>query len=110
MKIKCQPAVESSIKFLLERYEHARCDSDGVSNCVRCQVVFLAKSVREMLAEPEAQPMKVYSTDECEKHKGNHVWDMELRGGLHFVTKVCPLCEKEQPRSIPQSGSLTTKE
>jgi hypothetical protein len=48
--IQCRPAVESSIKFLLERYEQAKCDSDGVSNCVRCQVVFLAKSVREYFA------------------------------------------------------------
>lgn len=56
-QIKCREAVVSSIKLLLERFEKAQCDSDAVSDCARCNAVFLAKNVREMLdgtSVPEA--------------------------------------------------------
>lgn len=57
-QIQCREAVESSIKLVLERYEHAPCDDPGVSACLRCNAVFLAKSVREML---EAEPHDIRS-------------------------------------------------
>lgn len=53
-QIQCREAVESSFNFLIKHFENARCDSDAVSNCVRCQTVFLAKSVREMLLSAQS--------------------------------------------------------
>lgn len=50
-QIKCREAVESSLKVLIAHYENARCDSEAVSECVRCNAVFLAKSVSEMLVD-----------------------------------------------------------
>lgn len=41
-----------------------------------------------------AKMIKVYSTDECGKHRGNHVWDIDITPGLHNFVKVCPLCER----------------
>lgn len=44
----------------------------------------------------QAHPLRVYSTDQCEKHKGNRVWDMQMQAGYYLVTKECPICEKEK--------------
>ncbi len=49
MSIDNRAAIESSIKFLLDRFEGRSCDSQGVATCVRCNAVFLAKSVQKEL-------------------------------------------------------------
>lgn len=42
-------AMRSSARFLLRRFEAARCDSDGAADCLRCQSVYLAKQTLEAL-------------------------------------------------------------
>lgn len=49
--IKDRAAIESSCRFIEEKIAPRKCDSDGVSGCLRCQSVYLAKRMREMLAE-----------------------------------------------------------
>ena len=52
-----RPAVESAVKVLIQRFEKAPCDSDGASQCVRCNVMFLARVMRDMLdaSQPPAE-------------------------------------------------------
>jgi hypothetical protein len=38
----------------------------------------------------------MYSTDQCAKHRGNTVWDSDMKAGLHNIVQACPLCEKEK--------------
>ena len=55
--IQDRPAVESAVKRLIQRFEKASCDSDGVAQCVRCNVMFLARVMQDMLAasQPPAE-------------------------------------------------------
>lgn len=43
-------AAASSARFLRERFEHQPCDSDGVSDCVRCTVIHLVTVAEKALA------------------------------------------------------------
>lgn len=42
-------ALLSTVEFLRARYAKARCDSDGVSCCVRCQTMFLVRKMEALL-------------------------------------------------------------
>ena len=55
--IQDRPAVESAVKVLIQRFEKAPCDSDGVAQCVHCNVMFLARVMRDMLdaSQPPAE-------------------------------------------------------
>jgi hypothetical protein len=44
------PAVTSSLKFLRGRYQRARCDSEAVADCVRCQTMFLVRTLEDTRA------------------------------------------------------------
>lgn len=44
-----EPSVRSACEMLIERFDRARCDSDGVSRCIRCNSVYLAKSILEAM-------------------------------------------------------------
>lgn len=44
-------AVASSVRFLEGRYLNARCDSEGVADCVRCKTMLLVNTMRDFLAE-----------------------------------------------------------
>lgn len=48
-------ALLSAAKFLRSRFDAAPCDSPGVSNCVRCTAVYLAKRVEKLVALNEEQ-------------------------------------------------------
>ena len=55
---KCQyhkdywkPSARRSAKFLLEKFENKSCDCDGVSHCIRCNVVAQSKRMLELLAD-----------------------------------------------------------
>ena len=37
------PAKRSAARFLIEYFQPRRCDSDGVSDCVRCNALALAR-------------------------------------------------------------------
>lgn len=42
-------AIRSSAEMLLRQYEGARCDDEGVSHCIRCNTVYLAKTALDLL-------------------------------------------------------------
>lgn len=48
-------AVRSAAKFLLERFENARCDSDGVSCCIRCSAVAMSRWAIDALDSNHAE-------------------------------------------------------
>ena len=48
-------AVRSAAKFLLERFENARCDSDGVSCCIRCSAVAMSRWAIDALDSSHAE-------------------------------------------------------
>jgi hypothetical protein len=52
--IKDRAALESTLRFMDEKIKPRRCDSDGVSGCWRCQSMYLAKRMRDLLAERDA--------------------------------------------------------
>lgn len=52
--IKDRAALESSLRFIDEHVKPRRCDSDGVSHCWHCNSVYIAKRMRELLAERDA--------------------------------------------------------
>lgn len=58
------PAAMSAMKMLLERYEGARCDSQAVSTCVRCNVVFLARWTADAI-ETGLKTTDLNSSDCC---------------------------------------------
>lgn len=43
-------AIRSAATFLIKRFGAAKCDSEAVSECVRCSAHFLAQSALEALA------------------------------------------------------------
>lgn len=43
-------ALVSTVDFLTARYEKARCDDEAVAGCVRCQTMFLARTMQSLLA------------------------------------------------------------
>lgn len=49
-------ALRSAAKFLLARYETARCDSEAVSCCVRCASVYAASSILSLVDQANALP------------------------------------------------------
>jgi hypothetical protein len=49
-----QKAVESACAYIEKVLGNAPCDGDAVSNCLRCNAVYLAKKMREVLSSPEA--------------------------------------------------------
>lgn len=58
-ELKDRVALESTLRFMDERIKPRRCDSDGVSACWRCQSMYLAKRMRELLAERDAHGVGV---------------------------------------------------
>ena len=46
-------ALASSAKFIEDSLRSTRCDNDGVACCVRCNSLFLARSMLELLAAVE---------------------------------------------------------
>jgi hypothetical protein len=48
--IKDRAALESACKFIEQQVAPRKCDNSGVSGCWRCQSVYLAKRMRELLA------------------------------------------------------------
>jgi hypothetical protein len=57
-EIKDRAALESSCKFIEQHIAPRKCDSDGVSACWRCNSVYLAKRMRELLAaQADAAPV-----------------------------------------------------
>jgi Lar family restriction alleviation protein len=44
------PSVTSSIEMLRERYTRARCDNEAVAGCVRCNVMFLIRTIERTRA------------------------------------------------------------
>lgn len=38
-----------TVDFLRSRFGKARCDSDGVSDCIRCQTMFLVRLTEQLL-------------------------------------------------------------
>jgi hypothetical protein len=51
-EIKDRAALESACKFIEQHVAPRKCDSDGVSACWRCNSVYLAKRMRELLTAP----------------------------------------------------------
>ena len=49
-----QEALLSSANMLLRRYEGAGCDNEGVSGCIRCNAVFIAQRMKDLIAHVEA--------------------------------------------------------
>lgn len=47
-------ALLSSAKFLKDRFVSARCDSPAVSECVRCNAVFLAEHIEKLVSSAHA--------------------------------------------------------
>ena len=43
-------ALVTTVGMLRNRYEKARCDDEGVAGCIRCQTMFLVKSMERLLA------------------------------------------------------------
>jgi hypothetical protein len=43
-------ALICAVGMLRGRYQKARCDSDGVSDCVRCKTMFLVRTMERLLA------------------------------------------------------------
>lgn len=51
-----EPAIRSAAEFLLSRYAKARCDSEAVSDCVRCNAVYLARvTLRDLCVGEEVR-------------------------------------------------------
>ena len=50
------PALRSTANFFLRRFEGARCDSEAVADCVRCQAVFLAHRTLAALEGAQTVP------------------------------------------------------
>jgi hypothetical protein len=48
-------AIASGCEMLEERYSRARCDSDGVSGCIRCNTMFLVSTLTDLLAATAAK-------------------------------------------------------
>ncbi len=48
-------AVDASLKFLRERYAKARCDCPAVSECVRCNTMYLVRVVEDVAAYVDAR-------------------------------------------------------
>lgn len=63
-------ALKSTAKYMRQRFEKTRCDSDGVGDCVRCQVMVMVKAIEDILettdedgtlrADLNRQPNKTY--------------------------------------------------
>lgn len=53
--LSVEPWVKSSIKFLEARFKEKRCDSDGVSTCIRCTVIALVNWLKSQSAAPRTQ-------------------------------------------------------
>jgi hypothetical protein len=51
-QISTAPAIRAASKFLIDRFGKARCDSEAVSCCVRCNAVALARMSVELLTPP----------------------------------------------------------
>jgi hypothetical protein len=47
---KDEPATASTLRFLRERYQQRKCDSDAVADCTRCQVMFLVRRLEDIRA------------------------------------------------------------
>lgn len=48
------PAKRSAARFLIEYFQPRRCDSDGVADCVRCNVLALARWTLRDIAQIES--------------------------------------------------------
>ena len=42
-------ALESTAKYMRQRFEKARCDNEAVSDCVRCQVMGMVHAIEDIL-------------------------------------------------------------
>jgi len=49
-------ALRSSAEFLMRQFKDAKCDSDGLSGCLRCQAVHLARSTLAALEGVQTVP------------------------------------------------------
>lgn len=47
---KDEPATASTLRFLRERYQQRKCDSEAVADCTRCQVMFLVRRFEDIRA------------------------------------------------------------
>lgn len=45
-----RPAIESAIRFIEETVAPRRCDNEAVAGCVRCKTVYLARTLKRLLA------------------------------------------------------------
>ena len=43
-------STESTVKYMRGRFENAKCDNEGVGDCVRCQVMSMVKTIEDMLS------------------------------------------------------------
>ena len=44
-------AIQSAANFIERHFQSIRCDSDGVSDCVRCNAQYLSKVLHQILAK-----------------------------------------------------------
>ena len=65
-KVKDKAAIESACRYIEQNIAPRKCDSDAVSNCWRCNSVYLAKRMREILATKQTAPKAEQSSADAE--------------------------------------------
>lgn len=44
-----EPSIRSACEMLIERFDKCCCDSDGVAGCIRCNTMYLSRSILEAM-------------------------------------------------------------